>query len=82
MSIRRKIKLEGARVSFSGQDDSGAGNLHLHGLRMAVTAADNLDFEGRVLAKACIAASNYHRDEIAIAANSTAIIAAGLFKNG
>jgi hypothetical protein len=49
---------------------------------VAVTVADNLDIERRILAKTLAAAPNHHRNEIRPAANSTAIIAAGGFKNG
>lgn len=81
LKSNRSLEAFGAGVSFSGPDDSRAGNLHLHGLRVAVTAADNLDIEGRVLAKNIASVPDYYYDETKAAAHSTETAAAGHCQN-
>jgi hypothetical protein len=66
-----------SRISFSGLADSRTGHLPLHGLRVAVAAADHLDSEGRVLAKTPASAPDYPGDEISAASGSTQAITDG-----
>ena len=49
-------------------------------MRVAVTVADPVDFEGRVLAQALIAGPNYYRDEIRTTAVTTTIVTAGHYQ--
>jgi hypothetical protein len=77
LKFNRSFEICGAGVSVFESDDSGTRYLHLHDLRVALTAADPLDFEGRVLAQALTPAPNYHSDKIRTAAITTTIAAAG-----
>jgi hypothetical protein len=77
----RSVETSGAGVSFLGPADSRTGNLFLHGLRVAVAAADHLDTEGRVLAKLPASTPNYPGDENRAASGSPNAVTDG-YQNG